>query len=52
MSTVKRRLFNVLAAGSLALCLAMLGLWVNSRWRHDAIGEIKGVGSHWFTPCP
>jgi hypothetical protein len=39
MSTVKRRLFNVLAAGSLALCLAMLGLWVNSRWRHDAIGR-------------
>jgi hypothetical protein len=34
---VKRRLFNVLAAVSLVLCLATAALWVRSCWRLDFI---------------
>jgi len=35
---VKRRLFNLLAAASLALCLATAALWVHSSDRADCIG--------------
>jgi len=35
MSTVKRRLFNVLAAVSLVLCMATAAMWVRSEWYGD-----------------
>jgi hypothetical protein len=34
---VKRRVFNVLAAVSLVLCVAIVALWVRSYWRHDML---------------
>jgi hypothetical protein len=34
---VRRRLFNLAAAVSLGLMLALVGLWVRSYWRSDAI---------------
>jgi hypothetical protein len=37
MSAVKRRLFNVLAAGSLVLCVATLSLWVRGNWQCDHV---------------
>ena len=33
MASMKRRLFNILAAISLALCLATAGVWVRSYWQ-------------------
>src|SRR3954452_12421907 len=37
MSTVKRRLFNVLAVVSLVLCVATAAVWTRSHWRGDQI---------------
>ncbi len=34
---MRRRIFNILAAVSLLLCLAVAGLWVRSYWRLDAV---------------
>jgi hypothetical protein len=34
---MKRRLFNVAALASLALCAAALGLWARSYWRWDGL---------------
>jgi hypothetical protein len=35
-----RRMFNVACAGSLALCVPMVGLWVASYWRADGIAYV------------
>jgi hypothetical protein len=35
MSAVKRRVFNLLAAMSLVLCVATVVMWVRSHWRTD-----------------
>ena len=37
MATVKRRLFTMLSALSLVLCLATAGLWIRSLWRIDVV---------------
>jgi hypothetical protein len=37
MSAVKRRLFNVMAAMSLALCISVTALWSRSYWYSDEI---------------
>ena len=34
---MKRRLFNLMTAASLALCLATAGLWVRAHWTRDLI---------------
>jgi hypothetical protein len=36
---VKRRLFNLAAAVSLVLCLAVVTLWVRSYWRWDSVAR-------------
>ena len=43
MATVKRRVFTILAAVSLVLCLATAGLWVRSYWRP---GQSSGAFSY------
>jgi hypothetical protein len=35
---VKRRLFNLLSAMSLVLCIATVGLWARSHWKFDDFG--------------
>src|SRR5437016_11601726 len=35
---MRRRIFNILCALSLILCLAMAALWVRSYWFHDELG--------------
>jgi hypothetical protein len=40
MPAVKRRLFNVLAAVSLVLCVAIVAMWIRSYRVHDAV-EIR-----------
>ena len=37
MYPVGRRLFTILSAVSLVLCLALVGLWVRSYWRLDSV---------------
>jgi hypothetical protein len=39
MSAVKRRLFNALAAMSLALCLTILALWIRSQFVSDSMSR-------------
>ena len=39
---LRRRLFNLVAAVSLVLCVATVALWVRSYWRSDLI-----KGSRW-----
>ena len=34
---MRRRLFNLAAAVSLALCVATAALWVRSYWRRDSV---------------
>ena len=34
---MRRRLFTILSALSLLLCVAVVALWVRSYWRHDSI---------------
>jgi len=48
---MKRRLLNLLTALSLALCLAVVALWLRSYWRYDLLGVEGGraevfVGSY------
>jgi len=40
---MKRRLFNLLAAVSLVLCLATLPLWVRSYWRSDDLSYTRST---------
>jgi hypothetical protein len=40
MPAVKRRVFNVLAAVSLVLCLATAALWARSTWRYDHVCRV------------
>jgi hypothetical protein len=51
MSAVKRRLFNMLAAASLLLCIGTTALWIRSTWTLDSV-EWTRVGarhSHFAT---
>jgi hypothetical protein len=45
---VKRRLFTILSALSLLLCVAVVGLWVRSHRRADSAGVGNDLG---FTRC-
>ncbi len=38
------RIFSILAAVSLLLCLATAGLWVRSYWRMDTVSRCSGMG--------
>ena len=42
MASVKRRLFTMLSAISLVLCLATAGLWVRSYWRESVYANSYG----------
>ena len=45
---MKRRLFNILAALSLVLCLATAGLWVRSYWNENwYFGPQRSSHSGW-----
>jgi hypothetical protein len=43
---VKRRVFNVLAAVSLLLCVATAALWVRSHWVIDRFEYSPTVSAH------
>jgi hypothetical protein len=40
---VRRRLLNLLTAGSLLLCVAVCGLWVRSYWHIDEAWDYDRV---------
>jgi hypothetical protein len=48
MSAVKRRLFQLLAALSLALCMAEIGMWTRSYYREDRVLLRTRTDGMWF----
>ncbi len=45
---MKRRLFNLAAAVSLVMCVAMTAMWVRSYWIGDDIGMNTPAGNRYF----